>query len=180
MSRSLNAAPARSAHWTLRRLLTLLWIVGCAAMPIIVAANAGHLFLWNLTPSVPRGVYLVRRGVFPARGMLVTFTPPGDATATIGARQYLPRGVTLLKHLLALPGDHVCIDHGSYSVNGQPVGDVASVDTLGRHLDPFLFCGLVPDGSAFVGSSAPLSFDSRYFGPVPLSSLTVVEAIWTF
>jgi type IV secretory pathway protease TraF len=74
----------------------------------------------------------------------------------------------------------VCIDPRSYSVNGQPVGDVAPVDTSGRDLDPFLYCGLVPNGSAFVGTSAPLSFDSRYFGPIPLSSLTVVEALWTF
>ena len=32
--------------------------------------------------------------------------------------------------------------------------------------------------SSFV--AAPLSFDSRYFGPVPLSTLTVVKPLWTF
>lgn len=180
MSSSLTTASARSARRSLRRLLPPLWIIGCAAMLVTMAANAGRLFIWNLTASAPRGLYLVRPGVAPARGTLVTFTPPGRATAMIDARHYLPRGATLLKHLVALPGDHVCIDHRSYFVNGQPVGDVAPVDTFGRPLDPFVFCGLVPEGSAFVGTSTPLSFDSRYFGPVPVSSLTVVEALWTF
>ena len=43
-----------------------------------------------------------------------------------------------------------------------------------------LFCGAVPKDSAFVATSARLSFDSRYFGPVPLSSLTVAVAVWTY
>jgi len=180
VSRSLISLPARRTRRVVRRLLATSRIVGCAATLVIVAANAGRHFVWNLTPSVPMGMYLARRGAPLARGSLVAFTPPAGAAATIDARHYLPRGVGLLKHLVALPGDRVCIDDRSYSVDGHPVGGVAPADTLGRHLDPYVYCGLVPDGLAFVGTSAPLSFDSRYFGPVPLSSLTVVEAVWTF
>jgi conjugative transfer signal peptidase TraF len=180
VSRSLTTLPPCRGSRLIRRLLTTVWIVGCAAMLIIIAGNAGRNCVWNLTPSVPRGVYLVRRGTPPARGALVTFRPSGGAAAMIDARHYLPPGVSLLKHVLALPGDRVCIDRRSYLVNGRPVGNLAPADTFGRHLDPFLYCGLVSNGLVFVGTSAPLSFDSRYFGPVPLSSLTVVEALWTF
>jgi type IV secretory pathway protease TraF len=31
-----------------------------------------------------------------------------------------------------------------------------------------------------VATSAPLSFDSRYFGPVRLDTLTVVTPLWTY
>ena len=46
--------------------------------------------------------------------------------------------------------------------------------------EPYRFCGEVPPGQAFVATPAPLSFDSRYFGPVLLATLTVVTPLWTY
>lgn len=60
------------------------------------------------------------------------------------------------------------------------MASVARQDSAGRPLAPFRFCGALPHGMAFVATSSPLSFDSRYFGPVPLSSLTVAVPAWTF
>jgi type IV secretory pathway protease TraF len=51
---------------------------------------------------------------------------------------------------------------------------------MGRPLMPARFCGELPAGTAFVATPAPFSFDSRYFGTVPLSTLTVVRPLWTF
>jgi type IV secretory pathway protease TraF len=51
---------------------------------------------------------------------------------------------------------------------------------MGRPLVPARFCGEVRAGTAFVASPAPTSLDSRYFGAVPISTLTVVRSLWTF
>ena len=75
---------------------------------------------------------------------------------------------------------HVCIDNATVVVNGQTIGAVPHADSRGRPLTPFGFCGPVAPGTAFVATTTRLSFDSRYFGPVPLSSLTVAIPLWTY
>jgi type IV secretory pathway protease TraF len=83
-----------------------------------------------------------------------------------------------MKVVAAMPGDRVCLDGAVYEVNGLVVARVLLSDSLGRALLPYHFCGEVPEGQAFVITQAPRSFDSRYFGPVPLSTLTVVKPLW--
>jgi len=89
--------------------------------------------------------------------------------------------VHLLKRVVALAGDVVCLDQRGYSVNGAIIDVVAGVDLSGRPLPPpYRFCGLVPPGEAFVAGHGPSSLDSRYFGPVPLRTLTVAVPLWTY
>lgn len=180
MPRTLIASGTAAVPGLPRRLRTVVWITAEAAMLLSIAGVAGHRMVWNLTSSLPRGLYMVDRAASPTRGAVVSFQPPESAARTIAARRYLPPGADLLKRILAMPGDRVCTDDRSLVVNGRFVGAIAEADTAGRRLDAFHYCGIVTDGWAFVGTSAVLSFDSRYFGPVPLSSLTVVEALWTF
>jgi conjugative transfer signal peptidase TraF len=152
-----------------------------AALATISAASvAGRFFVWNLSPSLPRGLYVVSRQGVPRRGAIVSFPPPPDAAALITRRSYLPSGVSLIKFVVALPGDTIRVDQDDVMANGQLLGHVATCDSAGRVLVPFLFEGRVPMGHAFVATSAPLSFDSRYFGFVPIASLTVVEPVWTY
>ncbi len=63
--------------------------------------------------------------------------------------------------------DDVCTDGGTLTVNGAPLGAVATEDTRGRPLPHDERCGPLPDGDVFVASHSPTSFDSRTFGPVP-------------
>jgi type IV secretory pathway protease TraF len=60
------------------------------------------------------------------------------------------------------------------------VSPIATHDHLGRPLRPYLFCGLVPDGSVFVAAHGDSSLDSRYFGPIPISDLLPAVPLWTF
>ena len=155
-------------------------LVLAAATGVIAAAGAvGSLFLWNLSSSLPRGLYRIDRTGTAARGAIVAFEPPSIAAALILERAYLPREAMLLKEVVALPGDHVCIGK-SFSVNGRAIGPVPTSDSSGRPLQPYRFCGAVPPGCAFVATPAPNSFDSRYFGPLPLRSLTPARPAWTF
>jgi conjugative transfer signal peptidase TraF len=173
----INAERAAPSWCRARRFVHVLAL---AAATAFFAAEAGRRAVWNLSASVPRGLYWTRPQAPCALGSLVTFQPPGPVATVIRSRGYLPPGAGLLKRVVALPGDPVCVRQDGYYANGRRIGDVARADRAGRPLALYSFCGLVPEGSAFVATSAPLSYDSRYFGPVPVASLTVVVPLWTY
>jgi len=63
-------------------------------------------------------------------------------------------------------------------VNGQEVENSARLesDSAGRPLPPLPASGRVPPGHVWLFSDyTPESFDSRYFGPVPHSSIIGVD-----
>jgi conjugative transfer signal peptidase TraF len=149
-----------------------------------VAAIAGVSFLaplltWNLTASEPRGLYLLLPGTARV-GDYVTLAVPSPIAALVHARAYLPQHCRLLKRVVATAGDDVCIDAATYKVGSAVISTIAHADLSGRPLLPISFCGTVPPGCAFVASPPPSSLDSRYFGPVPLATLTRALPLWTY
>ena len=94
--------------------------------------------------------------------------PDNDRRDTFVAQQ--PCQSHLGKGLAALPGDFV--DPSAFPIR--------SVDSHGRSISPALLPGVVPPGMALVLADHPGSFDSRYFGFVPLDSLQRVEPIFVF
>lgn len=155
-------------------------ITAASCAIVLIAAVLGHGTIWNLSSSVPRGLYAAMLHQPCRRGSLVSFSPPPGAAAIIYSRDYLPVGAGLIKQIVGVPGDHVCIRSDGLFVNGVRLGDVARSDSRGRPLAPYPFCGVIAPGQAFVATKAPLSYDSRYFGPVPIVSMTVVVPVWTY
>jgi conjugative transfer signal peptidase TraF len=160
------------------RFRPLVYAIAAATLATSASAVVASRLTRNYTPSLPLGVYWLRPGLPIARGETVDLAIPRPARDLIAGR-YLPSGFHLLKWVVALEGDHVCLSDGRYRVNGQVVSRIASQDSLGRPLPVFRFCGPVPPGMAFVATGAPSSLDSRYFGPVPLDALTVARPLWT-
>lgn len=146
----------------------------------MAAAAAGSRVAYNTTDSVPVGFYELHPGASVTVGDLVVFEPPASAAALLRERGYLPAGRSLLKRVVAMAGDSVCLDGDVYVVNGRTIARVIHDDTAGRPLPLHLTCGLVEPRAAYVATQAPRSFDSRYFGPVSASSLTKVTPLWTF
>jgi conjugative transfer signal peptidase TraF len=154
--------------------------LGAALLVPILASAVGSWLTWNLTPSVPRGLYVRLPFLAPTLGSTVELPVPLAARSVVSERQYLPGRADLVKTVVAVPGDEVCLQQGRFQVRGRVIASIRESDSRGRPLRPFWFCGPVPAGQAFVATAAPLSFDSRYFGPVSLSTLTVVKPLWTF
>ncbi len=87
---------------------------------------------------------------------------------------YPPNGsqVPYIKRIIGLPGDHVSIVDGHVYVNGVELNEsylAANTPTTTTVAD---FEATVPAGSVFVlGDDRANSWDSRFYGPVPESSI---------
>lgn len=146
----------------------------------------------NATASLPPGVWLVRPPTAPpTRGVIINFCPPQvPAVAVARDRAYLADGVcpggyeTLFKPVVATAGDVVVVADQGVTVNGRAVPNSAPVahDGLGAAM-PAVRRGrhVVATGEVWtVSSYTPWSFDSRYFGPVPLANLRgTAVPLWT-
>ncbi len=168
--------------------LPLLWLGAALLVAAVVAYALGVRF--TLTPSVPRGFYVQTSDPVDI-GRLVTFCPPEDVAAYALERGYLHRGncpgsvEPLGKYVLAAEGDTLRLREEGIDVNGctVPSSAVYARDLMGRQLPHYSFGEhVVGEDSLFVFSGHhPRSFDSRYFGPVPASSVRdVLRPLWTF
>lgn len=143
------------------------------ALTLVLVFCAGLRF--NPTPSLPKGIYCLVSEA-PTKNDLVSFCLEGEFAELALERGYLepgscPSGLRpLLKRLAALPGDFV--DPATFPIR--------AVDSHGRSMSPALAPGVVPPGMALVLADHPGSFDSRYFGFVPLESLQWVEPVFVF
>ena len=156
-------------------LLALLWQAG---------------YRLNLTRSLPAGLYRITGGPVQ-RGWLASFClEDAEYVSLARERGYLaagscPSGLRpLLKVISGLPGDVIELVEGLITVNGQSLAGTAVVDmdSKERPAPPSrLAPGVIQQGRALVLSQHHSgSFDSRYFGLVPLEALRRVEPVLTF
>jgi conjugative transfer signal peptidase TraF len=121
------------------------------------------------------------------RGQIVSFCPPDNAVIRQArARGFLGPGACpggtepLLKRIEALGGDRVSLGEAGVAVNDVPAAGtrILHTDRRGRPIVGIEAGTWVINADAFwAGSRAhPHSFDSRYFGPVPLSQVIGVAA----
>lgn len=137
--------------------------------------------LWNASASVPIGLYAVRHALPLHVGELVVVSPPKPLAQFFAARHYLPLGVPLVKHVLALPGQTVCRDGRTITVDGITMGQALEHDRLGRALPDWQGCRALAAGEVFLmNRTPPDSLDGRYFGPLPLTTIVGrADPIWT-
>lgn len=143
----------------------------------------------NLTGSLPVGLYLVTRAAWD-RGALVLVCLPVGVAVFAKARGYVPQGgscpsglVPVGKRVCAVQGDTVTVTPTGLLVNGRPVSNSRphEVDHRGRPLPRLAVRRyVVPAGTLWVVSShSPLSFDSRYFGPLETAEIRArVRLVW--
>lgn len=159
--------------------LALALLATLAALTAAAVALAPRVIL-NETASLPLGLYWMGEATL-SPGELVAFPVPVDVARLVVERHYLRPGAVLVKPIAARAGDVVCTREGVLTVNGKRQGDVHQVDSAGRPLPRFDFCGPVPEGYFLPASTVPLSFDGRYFGLVPLAQVRGrVRPLWTF
>ena len=78
--------------------------VAVGAIGINLGAKPAPRFVWNASESVPTGLYQVQPTHHLIVTMLVVAYPPDPLASFLADRGYLPRGVPLIKRVLALSG----------------------------------------------------------------------------
>jgi conjugative transfer signal peptidase TraF len=158
----------------------------------LLGAGAAGLRV-NATASMPRGLWRVAPAAGPIpRGAIVSLClPPGPLLRLALRRGYLSAGLCpggvepLLKPVAAISGDVVRVTVTGIAVNGAPLPNSAALqeDSAGRPLSP-VPPGLyqVRPGTVWLVSTyAARSFDSRYFGAVPVSAVHgAAQPAWVF
>jgi conjugative transfer signal peptidase TraF len=157
-----------------------------AAAAALLAATVGEKpvprFVWNASESVPIGLYRLQ----PADQLIVTDLvvafPPEELATRLAQGGYLPRNIPLIKRVLALPGQLVCREKLTITVDGIEMGTARERDRRGRVLPSWQGCRTLAQGQVFLMNwDEPASLDSRYFGPLPLTTIVGrAVPLWTF
>jgi len=137
--------------------------------------------IWNASASVPIGLYAVHpAGALHVTELLVV-RPPEPLAAFLAERRYLPKGMPLLKRVLALPGQTVCRTDRTITVDGIAMGEALDRDHLGRPLPVWRGCRVVAVGEVFLMNwQSKDSLDGRYFGPLPGTTIVGrADPLWT-
>ena len=134
--------------------------------------GASPRYIWNASNSVPVGLYRLQPVTTLSVTELVAVQPPDLLAAFLDLNGYLPIGIPMLKRVLALPGQTVCRNGLTITVDGVDVGQAQERDGRGRPLPAWHGCRLIADGDVFVMNwQSTDSLDSRYFGPLPASAV---------
>ncbi len=175
--------PSVSWDWVCGGLFVLGAALFCA--PLVLQLTP---IRWTTSPSLPPGFYWETHEPI-ARGAYVHFCLDEDIAAFGAARGYLRSGTCpgmyeeLLKVVAAVAADVIECGPQGIVINGQPVphAPVYATDSQGRPQQFWLRTGphVVPDGAVFVlSTSHPRSWDSRYFGFVPISAIRGTARPW--
>ncbi|MCD9824566.1 S26 family signal peptidase [Bradyrhizobium japonicum] len=137
--------------------------------------------IWNATASTPVGLYALH----PVEGLnnleLVAVRLPEPVASLLADGGFLPKGVLLLKHVTALPGQTVCRSGDTITLDQVDVGAAHDRDHLGRPLPRWSGCHTLEPGEVFLmNPTVPDSLDGRYFGALPATSILArAVPLWT-
>jgi conjugative transfer signal peptidase TraF len=166
-----------------RRAATIMTVLAATAL-IAAPAAIDHppALVWNASASVPIGLYRVQPLVKLHITELVVAAPPEPLVSMLADGGYLPRGVPLLKRVLALPGQTVCRAGRAITVDNIDMGEARERDGRGRLLPVWDGCRLIAEGEVFLMNwQSADSLDGRYFGPLPVASIVGrATPLWTF
>ena len=140
-----------------------------ATMGVAIAAfvPTSLRFVWNVSASVPIGLYRIEPVDRLENTDLVAIMPDKPLADFMVKRGYIGRDVPMLKHVAALPGQEVCRTDRTITVDAVPFGDALDRDRLGRELPVWQGCQRIADDELFLMNlSVRDSLDGRYFGPI--------------
>jgi signal peptidase I len=160
-------------------LLLLGLVVVVTVLPFGIASRMFQATVDCMAPAVMQGDYVYVRmrsyqsNALPARGTLVILET-GDAPTI---QTYDGKSAIYLKRVVGLPGETLAIVDGKVMVNGKAPPELeglshANLSVPGGNLaDESATFTVPPDCVYLLGDNAGNSYDSRFWGAVPLKAL---------
>ena len=147
-------------------------LAGVSILALTLGKSPLPLYVWNASASVPLGLYRLQLTDKRYITELVAVMPPEPIATFLADGNYLPRGVPMLKRVLALPGQIVCREGPTVLVNGNAMGQARKRDGRSRSLPVWQGCRVIAAGELFLMNwRSADSLDGRYFGPIPASAV---------
>lgn len=155
--------------------------VAALGAALAIAVPAPTKLVWNVTPSVPVGLYSIAPSHRLEVTDLVAVMPPEPLASFMVQRGYIGVDVPLLKRVMALPGQRVCRTGMAITVDDVPLGHARDRDRIGRELPIWQGCRRLASGELFLmNPDAADSLDGRYFGPLADSAVIGrATSVWT-
>jgi conjugative transfer signal peptidase TraF len=174
----------RIDHTRLRLQVPVLAAMSAAIVSVLISfGGRTPLVIYNASGSAPLGFYYLENR-FPGRGETAVVRPPPLIELMLVARGIMAPSVPLLKQIAAMGGDEVCRSKDplhAITINGKVVAETFDNDRDGRPLPEWEGCLKLIEGEFFLLQPHPLSFDSRYFGPVLRCDIVgVARPLWTW
>jgi type IV secretory pathway protease TraF len=157
-------------RWRLAAALAVVGAISGAAMFV----RPAPALIYNPSPSVPRGFY-VRDHEPIAVGAFVTLRAVDASPAYARARYFTDRTDRFIKRVAAVGGTLVCAEGDHVTVPGRGAIARLARDTAGRVLPSWDGCRTLGADEVFLLGDTADSFDSRYWGPVRVST---VDGVW--
>lgn len=136
-----------------------------------------QVFIYNSTASEPIGYYRIinlPKDYRFKKGDYIAFKLPAEAERLSIERGWAKKGHVplLLKQVGASPGQEYNITNIACYVNGKYIGPIATLDSKNRPMPIIRGTFTVKEGYVLpLSSYKPNSFDGRYFGEIPISSI---------
>ena len=181
-SRVLTDAPRPGGGQPRRRWGTVLGTGAALGLLLAPAVVPSRLRLvWNVSASVPVGLYRLVPVAILRVGDLVAVRPSPSLASFMAARRYVEAGALLVKPVVAVAGQRVCRSGAVVTLDGVAAATALVADRMRLPLPVWAGCLRLRRGEVFMLlPGVPASFDSRYFGPV--NAATIVGRavpLWT-
>lgn len=178
----LSAEPRRPRRNPVRAGALTCSAAALALLLLPVAHRPQLRLVWNVSASVPLGLYRIEPGKDPRVGDLVALRPSPDLGRFLAERHYVEVNALLIKPVAAVSGATVCRSGARVMVDGRPVASALPRDRFGRPLPTWSGCRrLAADQLFLIASYRRDSFDSRYFGVVDRQGIVGrARPLWTW
>ena len=105
-----------------------------------IAWNSTPWLIWHASESIPIGLYRVHPIRKRMVNDLVIAIPPEPIAALLAEAGYLPRGVPLLKRVVAVSNQTVCRSGHKIIIDGREAGQALERDSRGLSLPVWEGC----------------------------------------
>ena len=176
-----GGAAASALHHHVRLRWLAIGIVALVALLFPAIYHPRLRLIWNVSASVPAGLYGIKPGVLLQVGDLVAVRPSPALTRYMAERGYVEAGALLIKPIAAMHGATVCRKGFGIMIAGKMIATALSHDRFGRPLPRWSSCRQLRGDQLFLIAPSTASFDSRYFGAVDGSQIVGrATPLWTF